>query len=95
MDNFASAFCWFLGVLAAISFGINLLPQFIHAIRKKETGLTYGFFLLAFMGNIGSAIFVFWTNLQTGVWQWPLYGNYLTATTLTTALFIMRIKYGK
>ncbi len=95
MDSFADSFCWFLGVLAAISFGVNLLPQFINAIMTKETGLTYGFFVLAYIGNIGSSVFVFWTNLHSGVWQWPLYGNYLTATILTTALFIMRIRYGK
>jgi hypothetical protein len=87
--------CWIMGILSAISFAFNLYPQYRKAKKTHETGLTYGFFALAFMGNIGAAIFVLYTNLQTGDFQWPLYGNYGTATYFTTRLFIMRIKFGK
>lgn len=87
--------CFVLSIAGALAFAFNLLPQFIDACKKKKTGLTYGFFALAFIGNIGSAAGVFWNNLQTGVWQWPLYGNYLVAFSFTLALFIMRIKYKK
>ena len=93
--EFIGAFCWFMGFVGAVSFAVNLLPNLVHALKVKETGLPYGFFVLAFLGNIGSAILVFWTNLQTGVWQWPLYGNYAVAFTLSLWLFILRIRYRK
>lgn len=93
--EFLNVFCWLWGVLGAIAFAVNLLPQLCKALKQKETGLSYGFFVLAFIGNIGSCILVVWTNLQTGVWQWPLYGNYATAFSLTLWLFILKIKYGK
>ena len=89
------AFCWFLGVIAAISFAFNLYPQYRKARRTRETGLAYGFYALAYVGNLGSAAFVLYTNLQTGEFQWPLYGNYALATYFTTRLFIMRIRFGK
>lgn len=84
--------CWIIGILSAISFAFNLYPQYRQA---KKTGLAYGYFVLAFTGNIGAAIFVLFTNIQTGDFQWPLYGNYSIATYFTTRLFIMRIRYGK
>lgn len=88
-------FCWLMGILSAISFGFNLYPQYRQAKKTHVTGLTYGFLALAFMGNIGAAIFVLFTNLQTGEYQWPLYANYGTATYFTTRLLIMRKKFGK
>lgn len=87
--------CWIIGILSAISFAFNLYPQYRQAKKTKETGLAYGYFVLAFTGNIGAAIFVLFTNIQTGDFQWPLYGNYSIATYFTTRLFIMRIRYGK
>lgn len=89
------ALCWLCGIVSAISFAFNLYPQYRKAKKTKETGLTYGFFWLAYNGNIGAAIFVLWTNLQTGEFQWPLYVNYALATYFTTRLFIMRIRFGK
>lgn len=89
-----------MSVAGAIAFAFNLLPQFIASLKPdkdgvKKTGLTYGFFALAFIGNIGSALGVLWNNLHTGVWQWQLYGNYGIAFSFTLALFILRIKYKK
>lgn len=95
MDWIVGILCWFAGCCGAFAFAFNLFPQFIWALRNKKTGLTYGFFALALVGNIGSSIYVFWSNLQTGVWQWPLYANYGTATGFTLALLYLRIKYGK
>jgi hypothetical protein len=87
--------CWIMGILSAISFAFNLYPQYRLAKRTHKTGLAYGFFVLAYVGNIGAAIFVLYTNLQTGDFQWPLYGNYGVATYFTTRLLIMRIRFGK
>lgn len=87
--------CWLVGIMSAVSFAFNLYPQYRLAKRTKKTGLSYGFFALAYIGNIGAAIFVLWTNIQTGEFQWPLYGNYACATYFTTRLFIMRRRFGK
>ena len=95
MHAVLSIIFWLLGIAGAVAFAFNLAPQLVAALRKKATGLTYGFFALALVGNIGSCSYVFWTNLQTGVWQWPLYGNYGVATGLTVSLLVLRRKYGK
>jgi hypothetical protein len=87
--------CFILSIAGAISFAGNLLPQFLDALKTKKTGLTNGFFVLALVGNIGSAAGVVWNNIQTGVWQWQLYGNYFVATFFTVALLVMKIKYKK
>ena len=50
---------------------------------------------LAFMGNLCSAVFVFYTNYKTGLWQIPIYFNYGIATLLTIILTIMKVKYDK
>lgn len=93
--SIVAIFCWAAGIAGAIAFGTNLLPQLVKSLSEKSTGLSYGFFVLALIGNIGSAICVFWNNLQTGVWQWQLYGNYMAATALTVWLLVLRIKYRK
>ena len=93
--TFWDVFCWAWGIAGAIAFAFNLAPQLVKALLDKVTGISYGYFVLALIGNIGSAICVFWNNLQTGVWQWQLYGNYFTATVLTLWLLFLRIRYKK
>lgn len=86
---------WLIGGAGAIAFAFNLAPQVRKAWKKKDTGLSYGFFALAYVGNIGSCAFVMYTNYMTGEWQWPLYFNYTIATILTTVLLVMRWLYKK
>ena len=95
LETIFGIICVTLSVIGAIAFAFNLAPQVWGAYKTKETGLTNGFFVLALAGNIGSAAGVFWNNLQTGVWQWQLYGNYLVATAFTVTLLVMKIKYKK
>lgn len=80
-------------VSGALAFAFNLLPQLCNSLRRKSTGLSNGFFVLALVGNIGSAAGVFWNNVHTGVWQWNLYGNYAVATMFTVWLLVLKIKY--
>ena len=88
--------CWIFGVIGAVAFAINLLPQLIKCYKEKSAEqISVGFLLLAFMGNICSAVFVFYTNYMTGLWQYPIFFNYGVATILTTILSIMKWKYNK
>jgi len=88
--------CWIFGVVGAVAFAINLLPQLIKCYKEKSAEqISVGFLILAFMGNICSAVFVFYTNYMTGLWQYPIFFNYGVATILTTILSIMKWKYNK
>ena len=88
--------CWFFGILGAGFFAVNLAPQIWKCYKTKSTkDISRMFLVFAFGGNIFSAIFVFYTNYQTGLWQYPIYFNYGTATLLTAILTIMKIKYDK
>ena len=51
------------------------------------------FLVFAFCGNIFSAVFVLYTNMKTGLWQYPIYFNYGIATILTAVLTILKIRY--
>jgi hypothetical protein len=95
LETILGIICITLSIMGALAFAFNLAPQAWHAWKTKKTGLTNGFFVLALVGNIGSAAGVVWNNIQTGVWQWQLYGNYFVATFFTVALLVMKIKYKK
>ncbi len=86
--------CWLSGILGAFFFAINLAPQIFKCYRTKSCKDISGMFLVfAFCGNIFSAVFVFYTNMKTGLWQYPIYFNYGVATLLTAVLTILKIKY--
>ena len=88
--------CWLFGIIGAGAFAINLFPQLIKCYKEKSAKqISVGFIILAFMGNLCSAIFVFYTNYKTGLWQIPIYFNYGIATLLTIILTIMKVKYDK
>lgn len=88
--------CWVFGIIGAISFACNLLPQLIKCYKEKSAKqISVGFIILAFVGNLCSAVFVFYTNYKTGLWQIPIYFNYGIATILTIILTIMKVKYDK
>ena len=95
LDTVLNGISWLCGTLGAIAFAFNLAPQVVTAYHRKEVGLSKWFFVLAYIGNIGCAIMVFRTNWVSGVWQYPLYGNYLIAFTLTLTLNLMKLKYKK
>jgi uncharacterized protein with PQ loop repeat len=87
-------FCWICGILGAFFFAINLAPQIIKCYRTKSCkDISRMFLVFAFCGNIFSAVFVLYTNMKTGLWQWPIYFNYATATVLTAVLTILKIRY--
>ena len=45
--------CWIFGVIGAISFACNLLPQLIKCYKEKSAKqISVGFIILAFMGNL-------------------------------------------
>jgi uncharacterized protein with PQ loop repeat len=86
--------CWLSGILGAFFFAINLAPQIVKCYRTKSCGgISRMFLVFAFCGNIFSAIFVLYTNLKTGLWQYPIYFNYGVATFLTAVLTVMKVRY--
>ena len=85
---------WIIGIAGSVAFAVNLLPQVIKAYRTKSTDdISQTFIYLAYTGNVCSCIFVYYSNLKAGFWQYPLYFNYGTAFTLTVILHVLMRKY--
>lgn len=83
-----------IGFLAAICFGFCTLPQILRVKKRKSTAdISLLFVLLSLLGNLMSASYILYTNIQQGFWQWPQYFNYATATTLVVTLLVLKLKY--
>lgn len=83
-----------LGFIAAICFGFCTLPQILRVKKRKSTAdISLLFVLLSLLGNLTSASYILYTNIQQGFWQWPQYFNYATATTLVVTLLVLKLKY--
>ena len=87
-------FCWICGILGAFFFAINLAPQIVKCYRTKSCkDISRMFLVFAFCGNIFRPHNHFYTNMKTGLWQYPIYFNYGVATLLTAVLTILKIRY--
>lgn len=85
---------WLIGIIGSFAFAVNLLPQVIKAYRTKSTDdISKSFIYLAYTGNLCSCVFVLYSNMQSGFWQYPLYFNYGTAFTLTVVLHVLMKRY--
>lgn len=90
MDNFF--FC--IGMSAALCFGFCTLPQILRVLKRKSTAdISLLFILLSLLGNLASASYILYTNIQGGFWQIPQYFNYTIATTLVVTLLVLKLKY--
>lgn len=69
--------CVIIGYGGSFMFAICNLPA-IFKIRKTHSvqGVSLGWILLSLAANICCGLFVLDSNLITGEWQYPLYGNY-------------------
>ena len=69
--------CVVLGYAGSFMFAICNLPA-IMKIRKTKTvkGVSFGWIVLSTAANICCALFILDSNLISGMWQYPLYGNY-------------------
>ena len=69
--------CVVLGYAGSFMFAVCNLPA-IMKIRKTKTvkGVSFGWIALSTAANICCALFVLDNNLNSGMWQYPLYGNY-------------------
>jgi uncharacterized protein with PQ loop repeat len=86
--------CWICGILGAASFAVCSGPQVIKAIKTKSTkDISLFFIILSILGNVLSAIYIFYTNYIMGYWQIPQYFNYGTALTLIVILLFLKIRY--
>lgn len=85
-----------IGFIGAGAFATCSLPQVIKAYKTKSTGdLSMFFIVLSIIGNLCSAAYIFWTNLKSGMWQYPQYVNYTLATILIFILLGLKIHYDK
>ena len=85
-----------IGFIGAGAFATCSLPQVIKAYKTKSTGdLSMFFIILSIIGNLCSAAYIFWTNLKSGMGQYPQYVNYTLATILIFILLGLKIYYDK
>ena len=90
MDKFF--FC--MGLTSALCFGFCTLPQILRVKKRKSTAdISLLFVLLSLLGNLTSASYILYTNIQQGFWQIPQYFNYAIATTLVVTLLTYKLKY--
>jgi hypothetical protein len=61
--------------------------------RKSTADISLLFIVLSLFGNLFSASYILYTNIQADYWQWPQYVNYSIATTLVITLLTLKIKH--
>ena len=80
MDSFRLIFhlaCVVLGYAGSILFaGCNLPAIFKIKKTKSVEGVSLGWIAMSTAANICCGLFVLDNNLISGMWQYPLYGNY-------------------
>lgn len=82
-----------MGLAGALCFASCTLPQIIRVLKRKSTAdISLLFIVLSLFGNLFSASYILYTNIQADYWQWPQYVNYSIATTLVITLLTLKIK---
>lgn len=82
-----------MGLAGALCFASCTLPQIIRVLKRKSTAdISLLFIVLSLFGNLFSASYILYTNIQADYWQWPQYVNYSIATTLVITLLILKLK---
>lgn len=83
-----------IGFIGAGAFASCTAPQIIRVLKRKSTAdISLLFILLSLLGNLASASYILYTNIQSGFWQIPQYFNYTIATTLVVTLLVLKLKY--
>ena len=83
-----------IGFIGAFCFASCTLPQILRVRERKSTAdISLLFILLSLLGNLASASYILYTNIQGGFWQIPQYFNYTIATTLVVTLLVLKLKY--
>ena len=83
-----------IGFIGAGAFASCTLPQILRVLKRKSTAdISLLFILLSLLGNLTSASYILYTNIQQGFWQWPQYFNYAIATSLVITLLCLKLKY--
>lgn len=85
-----------IGFIGAGAFASCTAPQIIRVLKRKSTAdISLLFILLSLLGNLASASYILYTNIQSGFWQIPQYFNYTIATTLVITLLVLKLKYDR
>lgn len=83
-----------IGFIGAGAFASCTFPQILRVLKRKSTAdISLLFILLSLLGNLASASYILYTNIQGGFWQIPQYFNYTIATTLVITLLVLKLKY--
>ena len=79
-----------IGFIGAGAFASCTLPQILRVLKRKSTAdISLLFILLSLLGNLASASYILYTNIQGGFWQIP----HTIATTLVVTLLVLKLKY--
>lgn len=83
-----------LGSVGSLCFAFCLAPQVVKVYKEKSfEGCSFLFVLLSILGNICSFAYVLAINLQTNVFQFPLYFNYFVALILCALLVVAKFRF--
>lgn len=86
--------CVILGYVGSFLFAGCNLPAIFKIKREKSVeGVSLGWIAMSTAANICCGLFVLDNNLISGVWQYPLYGNYGFALFCCIWLLKLYFKY--
>ena len=85
-----------IGGIGAAAFAFCSLPQVLKAYHTKSTrDISKTFIIFSIIGNVCSAMYILYTNIKAGIWQYPQYFNYSLALIFIIILAYLKSKYDK
>ena len=82
------------GWLGAVLFAICALPQvYTTWTSQSVNGMSFLFILMWFLGELFSAVYLVWDDIQKNTRHYPIYFNYGLNTACVTYLLYAVIKY--
>jgi uncharacterized protein with PQ loop repeat len=80
-----------LGWLGGILLSLCAIPQVYKTYKEKNAkGLAWGMLYLWFLGEGCTLVYILFTNIEVGIYQWPLIINYVI--NLFLVLFLLYAK---
>lgn len=88
--------CVVLGYAGSFMFAVCNVPAIIKIKKERSVdGVSLGWIMLSTFANVCCGLFVLESNLASGTWQYPLYGNYGFALFCCIWLLKLYLKYRK
>ncbi len=90
--NFIEALGWFGNIILSI----GVIPQVVQTWRTHDvSSFNWPFLLMWAFGVLFTFIYIAYGDFQRGVFQWPLWLNYLVNILATFYLVFAKYHYGK